>query len=131
MKAAYEFTDFTSACAIGIEAVHVIRGARVTAESDFNLKTNSEILGFIFNGGLEKPKYIKTKPWENDPKNSGIMVDSYNFYSGNTKGYIAYLYQPETKKWLLKSFKKDNPPGGKNLPFEGLKQMLEGKGGAK
>ncbi len=131
MKAAYKFADFTSACAIGVEAVHVIKGATITARSDFNLKTNGEILGFISNGGLENLGYIKTKPWKNDPKSSGIMVDSYNFYSGDTKGYMAYLYQPETKKWLLKSFKKDNPSGVKNLPFKGLKQMLKSEGGVK
>lgn len=129
MKAAYNFADFTDACAIGEKSVQVIKGAEQTAREHFNLKAKSEILGFIANGGLENPEYIKTKQWKNDPNNSGIMVDSYKFKSGSITGYTAYMYQPITKKWLLKSFKKFNTPGApKNLAFDGLRKMLEDKG---
>ena len=33
------------------------------------------------------------------------MVDSYNFETGNKRGYIAFMYSDQTNKWIIKSFK--------------------------
>ena len=95
------------------------QNAMATAESDFNINTQEGVLGFIGNGGLESPCFINTKQWENNPDSKNlIMVDAYDFYSGSIYGYIAFFYQPTTKKWIIKSFKKNSEPDTRNLAFK-------------
>lgn len=97
-----------------------------TAKSDFNLSTQEGVLSFIGNGGLESPCAINTKQWENNPDpNNPIMVDAYDFYSGSIYGYIAFFYQPTTKKWIIKSFKKNSEPDTRNLAFKEALMKLQ------
>ncbi len=104
-------------CAIG--KGNVLKSAMETAKSDFNLNTQKGVLEFIGNRGLESPCFINSKKWEKNPKpNHPIMVDAYNFYSGFIYGYIAFFYQPVTKKWIIKSFKKNSKPDIRNLAFK-------------
>ena len=46
------------------------------------------------------------------------MADAYNFYSGSIYGDIAFFYQPITKKWIIKSFKKNKNPDMRNWVFQ-------------
>ncbi len=84
-----------------------------------------EILNFIGYGGLEKLKFIRTKPWKNNPEPKvPVMVDSYEFYSGMHFGYIAFMFIDKTKRWIIKSFKNNNEPDARNLVFDGLKKLI-------
>ena len=96
-----------------------------TAQSDFKLGTQGQVLGFIGNGGLEKPHFINSTLWKNNPNpDNEIMVDAYNFFSGICYGYIAF-FQFGTNKWNIKSFKKNRNPDSRNLPFKGLDKIIE------
>ncbi len=53
------------------------------------------------------------------------MVDSYNFFANTQYGYLAYMYQPITQKWLLKSFKKNTNANPRNTVLaDALKKAL-------
>lgn len=126
MKATYQLTDFVSACAMNDNSVQIRREAQNNAGEHFRLKTRSDLLGFISLGGLESAELIKTKKLEkNFHSTNTIMVDSYKFHSGSDEGYIAF-YQPSTNAWIIKSFKKFDPPGTpKNQPFIGLDKLVK------
>ncbi len=112
---AYLLADFIAACSKPGEVVPT-RGAILTARTDFGLATGTELLGFVSSGGLEQPTLISTKPWKNNPNPSTrIDVDAYAFFSGTRFGYIAFLRQPATTKWLVKSFKRNTEPDPRNL----------------
>ena len=127
-KPAYRLSDLVSACAKTPEKVFVIKGAMVTADSDFQLKTQSAVIAFVGNGGLESPSWINTEPWENNPHPQWrssrdvsvvIWVDAHNFFSGPDKyGYVSFLWSPMTEKWNIKSFKKNDKSDPRNLPFK-------------
>lgn len=109
MKPTYKLNNLISACIKGVSKAYISKGAMETARSDFNLNTQDSVLGFIGNSGLESPSFINSNPWENNPNPENlIMVDAYSFYSGSLYGYIAFFYQPETKRWIIKSFKRNN-----------------------
>lgn len=131
----YAIQDFIDACK-DKRKVYIIRGAQETAGKDFKLKTDEQILAFIVNQGLEKKEFINTKEWENNPNPSKpVMVDAYHFYSGDDLyGYIAFLFNPKTNKWVIKSFKSDPEADPRNFPLrnnevlQNLKMKLEGQG---
>ncbi|MFH1652614.1 MAG: hypothetical protein ABIE74_01005 [Pseudomonadota bacterium] len=128
-RASYDLSQFVIACNIGNKSALVLDEAMKTAKLDFNLYTQDKVLSFIGNGGLESPKFANTERWikNPDPKNP-IMVDSYNFFSGLDYGYLAFLFQLKFKKWFIKSFKKNDKPDPRNLPFaEPLRAIFGGK----
>lgn len=87
-----------------------------TARTDFNLLTQAAVCAFVANGGLNTPTFINSEVWVNNPDPAvRIDVDAYSFYSGTTFGYIAFLFQPKTSKWMIKSFKKNDRPDPRNL----------------
>ena len=94
------------ACRKG-EAI-VLRSAEKTM-GDLNFTSKPKILSFIGSGGLENPVFVRCAVWENNPDpNIQIMVDSYDFNSGpTTYAYLAFMFQPKTKRWLIKSLKKN------------------------
>jgi len=112
--------DFLKACTEGTQKVFVHRGAMETARSDFNLNTQERVLRFVGNDGLEKPTFINSKQWENNPDSSTpIQVDAWAFFSGLLHGYIAFFFQPKTKKWNIKSLKKNTESDPRNLALHG------------
>lgn len=120
MDPAYNYEDFISDCTKGIEKTFVTKRALLTAGTDFSLPTQQQVLNFIGNNGLEKPHYINSEVWDKNPEPKNvIMVDAYSFYSGLLYGYIAFIFQPKTKKWAIKSFKKNREPDTRNLAFLG------------
>lgn len=126
MKATYPLADFVGACAMNDQSIQVRREAQKNAGEHFMLKTKTDLLGFIATGGLQSAELIKTKKLKTD---QSIMVDSYKFYSGSDIGYLAF-YQPKLGNWLIKSFKKFDPPGTpKFQPFKDLDKLLELRGG--
>ena len=86
----YKFSDFKKACRKkNRNNLFIIYGALKDADKYFNLRTKNQILDFIYNDGIENKIFINTKLWEQNPdENKPIMVDSYNFETGNKKGYI-------------------------------------------
>ncbi len=127
----YNLKDFEEACDSTEHNVIVLDDAIITAKSDFNLHTQPAVLGFIGNGGLDRPAFINSALWHKNPiPENPIMVDAYNFFSGMTYGYLAFLFQPLTKKWIIKSFKQNEGADPRNLPFAEkllpLKQKLFG-----
>jgi len=116
----YSLEKFISACAAGKSEAFVTNGAKVTAKSDFNLRTEEAILGFIGQGGMESPAFQNTAIWENNPDPSApVMVDAYGFFSSSLFGYIAFLYQSRTNKWIVKSLKRNDQPDPRNLALAG------------
>jgi hypothetical protein len=116
------FSNFVNDCNYGLTKVFVIRGAMITAKSDFNINLMNEVVQFIASGGLENPSFIHEKIWNNNPdKNNVIMAKNWAFFAGIEYGYISFFYSPAVKKWMIKSFKKNTNPDPRNLAFSKLK----------
>ena len=125
MKQKYQLSQFESDCLVGPSKVWVTKGAMITAKSDFNLSTQTQVLDFIGNGGLQSPKFRNSCVWDNNPNPDPlIFVDAYDFYADFNYGYIAFLYQPITGKWIVKSFKGNTELDPRNLPFRNLLYKL-------
>jgi len=103
----YKFSDFKKACRKkNKNNFFITYDALEDADKYFNLRTKNQILDFIYNDGLENKILINAKIWDKNPnKNKPIMVDSYKFETGNRKGYIAFMYNDQRNKWIIKSFK--------------------------
>lgn len=131
MSSTYCWDDFKSACALGESKVQVLLDAERTARSEFSLKTKVETLAFIGSGGVHGLDPDKTVEWRNNPdKAIIIMVDSYNFFASSQYGYLAFMFQPKTSKWILKSFKlndKEDPRKNTTLGDAFAKAMLKTK----
>jgi hypothetical protein len=101
----YSITDLYVACKDKQDAVMPLRQALTDADKLFGLKTQKSLLDFIANGGLEDLTFVNTKEWENNPdKSHPIDVDAYEFRSMCKLGYIAFLFNDITDKWIIKSF---------------------------
>lgn len=125
MQPTYDLNEFLKSCLEGNPAPFILRGALMTARADFNLKTQTQVLDFIGNNGLEKPCLINVKPWENNPNLAQpIMVDAYGFYSGMRYGYIAFFHSP-VRKWIIKSFKNNNQPDPRNFALRDALNNLQ------
>lgn len=128
--ASYLLSDFVGACGEEPIKVFIFKGAMETAKSDFNLNTQEAVAKFVATGGLEKPQFVNTKPWENNPKPElPVMVDAYHFSSGRKFGYVAFMFQDKTQKWSIKSLKSQSDP--RNLAFatdalEEFKKQMSG-----
>lgn len=84
-----------------------MKTAQQDAKQDLDLKTEKAIRAFIAEGGLEKPTFIRSKAWENNPdKTKEILVDSYSFYAGRVFGYVAFFYA-STNRFVIKSLKRN------------------------
>jgi len=119
------FKQFVANCSVGSTKVFVMRGAMKTAEIDFGISQMDQVLTFIADGGLEEPRFINEKPWENNPEPAvKIMVCAWSFFSGTKFGYLAFFHQPKTGKWNIKSFKLNREPDPRNLAFKGLQELL-------
>jgi len=106
----YDFADFKKACKKN-NRDNIFLPPNVLADADkyFNLRSKKQILDFIQNNGLENQIFENTKPWENNPnKNKPIMVDAYEFETWGRRGYIAFMYNDKTNKWIIKSFHLSN-----------------------
>lgn len=128
MNQSYDINEFIADCS-DAKKVHVAYKALETAAQDFGIESEQKkILEFISNGGLEKLNFINSEIWDANP-NPAIpaMVDAYGFYSGFKFGYMAFLKNPlpKTKKWLLKSFKKNKTTGPASFPFKVLEKIKE------
>lgn len=122
------FSEFQTACREG-KMVFVTRGALETAKTDFNLNTNSDVIYFVGNG-LDKPKFISSKKWENNPdKAKHIDVHNWSFYSNVKFGYLSFFFQPKNSMWNIKSLKLNEQPDERNLVFKDLKKLLANNGG--
>lgn len=135
-KPHYELKELVEGCAAEPPKAFVTKGALETAVKDFNLSTQTAVLGFVGNNGLESPYFINTKPWENNPDPKvAVAVDAWGFFSGTLHGYLAFFFSPITQKWAIKSFKKNDKPDPRNLSLgQQLAQKLPGlliKGGGK
>ena len=101
----YDIFEFIRCCNENKNDVVPLKSALDDANSYFGLKTKSNLLDFIGNNGLEDLKFVNTKEWENNPdKTIIIFVDAYEFRSMCKLGYIAFMYNEKTFKWLIKSF---------------------------
>lgn len=101
----YKYKDFKQACGNDTYNVIPIDDVLRNAREKFNLNTKSQLLEFIHYDGLEDLKFVNTKDWENnpDPANT-IKVYAYEFRTMGKLGYIAFMYNKNTQKWLIKSF---------------------------
>jgi len=101
----YDFEEFKKACGEDRDNVIPIGNVLKDAGDLFNLRTKTDLLSFIFNSGLEDLTFINSKDWENNPdKKIQINVDSYEFRSRFKLGYLAFMHNPKTRKWIIKSF---------------------------
>lgn len=98
----YAYAEFVSACSISGKVV-VTAQAQKDAEVFFKLRTQTDLLLFISDGGLEDPVFINTKEWIKNPDpGKKVLVDAYNFNAMYILGYIAFMKPVE--KWVIKSF---------------------------
>ena len=123
--AKYVLAKFVEDCG-DKNSVFVSKGARETAQKDFGLNTEMEVLEFIANDGLEDATLENSVPWRNNPKpEKEIYVDSYEFSSGRKLGYIAFLFG-HAGKWIVKSFKLSDKQGPQTHLGELLSKALDG-----
>lgn len=100
----YKYEDFLVACKAKRD-ITWIDDVLDDARQDFGILTFADLLDFIANNGLENLKPQKPLPWEkNKNPNIEIIIDGYEFKTGCKHGYIAFFFQPITKKWIIKSF---------------------------
>ncbi len=104
-------SEFIAACARG-EAI-ILGKAEISARSEFNLLTKSEIQTFIGGENLELIKFRDKRAFD---KNPAFTVYAYNFHSGKKYGYMAIFCNSE-QKWCLKSFKKNWDKDPRGTPF--------------
>lgn len=120
MSPAYEFERLIQACLDG--SCVILKPAQQDAKQDLDLKTEKAIRAFIAGGGLEKPTFIRSRAWQNNPdKTKEILVDSYSFYSGRVFGYVAFFYA-STHRFVIKSLKRNTEPDPRTFT---LRQELE------
>lgn len=129
MVPSYNWDDFVKACKAGVSSVQVMGKAELGARNDFKLTTKADTLKFIGDSGLSGMQFDKTKEWEKNPTPLvPVMVDSYDFFAGSDYGYIAFMHQPKTNMWLLKSFKKNtktDPRKGGSAMATALQSALD------
>jgi hypothetical protein len=104
-KPTYSLEDFLLTCGETPSKVFPIYDTLDDARNIFKLKTKSELLDFILNGGLENLEFINSKIWEENPSPSvPIFVDAYHFKSLYMLGYIAFFKNNSNGNWMIKSF---------------------------
>ena len=110
----YDIKDFIRACKGngGRSSIVALEGGvRRTADRDFNLKTREAILSFIASGGLEDLEFINALPFRLSNEIPPPICDAYHFKSGFSIGYISFFYSESNKKWVIKSFHRDDACG--------------------
>jgi hypothetical protein len=107
----YNLTDFITCCNENPEAIHMIGNALKDAQGIFHLHTESDVLEFIANDGLENIKFVNTKPWEKNPDPTDIFVDAYEFTTCGILGYIAF-FKNKKGTWVIKSFHQSDERTG-------------------
>lgn len=130
----YDIKDFVKACKGngGKPSIVVLEGrVRRTADRDFNLKTREAILSFIAAGGLEDLEFINALPFQLSTEIPPPICDAYHFKSGFSIGYISFFYSEPNKKWVIKSFHRDDACGPTAMEIalrnaELLPESLEG-----
>jgi len=101
----YDILEFFESCRTNQNAVIPFKQALDDADHYFGLKTKTALLDFIGNDGLEELEFINSKPWENNKDTTRVIwVDAYEFKSMCKLGYIAFMHNELTIKWLIKSF---------------------------
>lgn len=122
MLPAYNIMEFIKAC--GEPNMVIVHERALNGAGYFNIFQKERLLFFVSEDGLDCADFILKKPWENNPnKNVTIYVDSYNFFTGDKYGYIAFFKTP-TGKWMIKSFKRNINPDPRNFAFAGLDKLL-------
>ena len=99
----YNFEEFIDACNSNPKKIILWENVRETASKQFNLHTKNQILAFIAKDGLEDLKFIESGNFKKGKKTTPIIIDSYEFNSGNLNGYIAFFKTLDGKRWVLKS----------------------------
>jgi hypothetical protein len=105
MEPADHLAAFISGCVEG--QAFVWDEAMKDARADFGLYTKTQIVEFIAAGGLEDPTFREERSLE---KNPSEIVYTFNFYAGSKYGYLGFYYARITKKWIIKSFKRNTEP---------------------
>ncbi len=110
----YDFNDFVRACKGNSRQpskVVLMGGVLATADRDFNLKTREAILAFIDAGGLEDLEFVNSLQYRLSNEIPPPICDAYHFKSGFSIGYISFFYSELNKKWVIKSFHRDDACG--------------------
>jgi hypothetical protein len=111
-KPTYNLDDFIMSCDNNPERIYMIGNALADAQNVFHLHTQPAVLKFIANNGLEKIKFINSKPWEKNPDPTvKIFVDAYEFMTGGILGYIAF-FRNKKGDWVIKSFHQSDERSG-------------------
>jgi hypothetical protein len=128
-KPFYDLELFLQACQNGVTAVYIRPKAIETAKADFHLETQSEILSFLSGDGFESPTFKNSKILEKGNDADGETVtDAYNFFSGPDYGYLSFYKTKKGKKWIIKSFKRNEDSNPKNFAFrDAFIKVLEKK----
>lgn len=99
---------FRDACGKGQTRVVVFSNALATAKSDLGLTTQDAVLDFIASDEPENFSFLNCVPldwWKGAPPPP--LVDAYSFDARGSY-YLAFFYNNEVKKWIIKSLKASN-----------------------
>ncbi|MBA3017102.1 MAG: hypothetical protein FP811_02910 [Desulfobacteraceae bacterium] len=117
---------FKIACRDSPYDVIPFKQAMDDANKIFNLRTKKSLLAFIVNDGLEDLTFINKKEWEqNQNPDNSIEVYAYRFRTRAIAGYIAFMFNRQTEKWLIKSFHQSE--NRNTAMLEAMQKALENK----
>lgn len=116
----YDIKDFLRACkANGRQPSNVVLmgGVLETAASHFSLKTKEALLAFINTGGLEDLEFVNSIEYRRSFEVPPPICDAYHFKSGFSVGYISFFFSESNRKWIIKSFHRDDACGPTIMEF--------------
>lgn len=106
-----ELKKFITACEHQPTDVIIQKRPKDDASRILGLHTQEDIKDFIANDGIELPIVFTKSPWRNNPTpEKEKIVHAYKFKSVHEQLYIAFFYNDETGKWILKSLHKPEDP---------------------
>ena len=116
----YDIRDFLRACkANGRQPSNVVLmgGVLETAARHFSLKTKGALLAFINSGGLEDLEFVNSIEYRRSAEVPPPICDAYHFKSGFSVGYISFFFSESNRKWIIKSFHRDDAGGPTIMEF--------------
>ena len=116
----YDIKDFLRACkANGRQPSNVVLmgGVLETAARHFSLKTKGALLAFINAGGLEDLEFVNSIEYRRSAEVPPPICDAYHFKSGFSVGSIPFFFSESNRKWIIKSFHRDDAGGPTIMEF--------------
>ncbi|MEA5028003.1 MAG: hypothetical protein VB056_03910 [Sphaerochaeta associata] len=81
------------------------------------MKQQQAILAFINAGGLEDLEFVNSIEYGRSLEVPPPIYDAYHFKSGFSVGNISFFFSESNRKWIIKSFHRDDACGPTIMEF--------------